>query len=159
MLIVMWAMRLRDRSQVRAAWGVKGQQASIAKGPKREVRAGSYCPAPDTQLVNPTRRAPERTASEVAIVPLSSRSGVTWNQGGAEFLGSFVMNNMEVIQPEEKGKTKGALSVKAILPAVERRRKEGPPVIGKRKRGSESAALAIKNHVCFGNMSSTLINH
>ena len=62
------------------------------------------------------RGAPERKVSEVAslgsvpqrslLESLSNRSGVAGNHGGAEFLGSFVMNNMEVIQPEEKGKTK-----------------------------------------------------
>ena len=118
---------------MRAAWGVKGQQASIAKGPKRE--AGGYSPAVCTQLrghgsccaVHPMRGAPERKVSEVAslgsvlqrslLESLSNRSGVAGNHGEAEFLGSFVMNNMEVIQPEEKGKKKWSLKRESHPPS------------------------------------------
>ena len=50
---------------------------------------------------------------------------------------------MEVIQMEEKEKTKGALRGKSHPLSGERSRKEGSSVIGKRKRGWENAALAI----------------
>ena len=58
-------------------------------------------------------------------------------------MGSFVMCYMEVIQMEEKEKTKGALRGKSHPLSGERSRKEGSSVIGKRKRGWENAAFAI----------------
>ena len=141
----MWAMRLRDRSQVRAAWGVKrsSSQASIAKGPGPKVSVRTPgCSAP--AVCSPC--VPEKQESCATLRSMGSSLGSISQalpQKETVFLGSFVTVNAKEIQKEECVRVKGTLNVKTMLPVVERRRREGPPIAGKRKRGSESAALAI----------------